>query len=97
MIDASTSDGITVSSIFLSWTAASEVSSSVSYTVEWSPPSETGSSSRFGLQETFTSVTDLQSNTLYSFTVVASNDETSDETSVATSEYNERKRAFLFF
>ena len=95
MIGASTSYDITDSSIFLNWTVASGVSSPVTYTVWWNPPSETGFSNISGLGETFTTVSNLQSNTVYSIRIVASNGVRSDEIPIATSKYNKTKRIFL--
>ena len=64
-----------------------ENSSSVTYIVWWNEPSEAEFSSE-PLQRTFYTVSNLQSNTRYSFTVVASNNETSNEITIATSKYN---------
>ena len=86
-----TANGTTDSSIDLTWNVVGGNSSSVTYIVRWNETSETGFS--IGpLQGTFKSVSNLQSNTRYSFIVVASSNETSNEITIATSKYNKTIR-----
>ena len=96
MIEAPT-HGITDSSIYLTWNAVSGNSSSATtYTVQWNEPSQTGFSS-ISLERTSNTVNNLQSNTLYSFSVVASSGETSNEITIATSKYNNAIRVIFRF
>ena len=61
----------TSSTISLQWYASDKSGLPTTYTIHWNPASVSGIANKSGINETSTTITDLQSNTAYHFTVSA--------------------------
>ena len=72
------------SAISLSWKHVIEGNVTKTYTVTWNPASSANVQSKSGITETSTTITGLESNTVYSFTLAAVNKAGSGKFSNAT-------------
>ena len=86
-IAAPTNTGSSSSSISLQWRAKKQGNLRKTYTVQWNPASITGAKNKSRINKTSTTITDLQSNTAYIFTVAVVNEKGSSQTSKDTKMY----------
>ena len=86
-IAAPTNTGSSSSSISLRWREKKQGNLPKTYTVEWNPASVTGAKNKSRINKTFTTITGLQSNTAYNFTVAVVNEKGSSQISKDTEMY----------